>query len=155
MRAFLLAAIATFVIPQPGSCVTAPCSCRGAPGVSESVRSSNAVLFARVREIRDSSVHIKDGAINYPFRFATLEVIAAWKGVQTPTVNISVGEGSGECTFRFEQDKEYLIYARGGPTHLSATMCSRTRLGTEAAHDLIALGTPAVRWENGVPISRP
>ena len=155
MRVFLLAALAIVAVPQPGSCVTDVCRCSSGLTVSASVQSSNAVLFARVRDIRDSSVYIKERAINYPFRVATLEVIAAWKGVQTPTVNVSVGAGSGECTFRFEQDKEYLIYARGGPTHLSASMCSRTRLGADAAHDLIELGTPEVRWENGVLISRP
>ena len=155
MRAFLLAAVATLAIPQPGPCVTTRCSCRSGLTVSESLQRSDAVLFARVREIRDSTVYLADRGSSYPSRVATLEVIAAWKGVRTPTVNVSVGQGGGECTFRFEQDKEYLIYARGDSIRLSASMCSRTRLAAHAAHDLIALGTPAVRWENDVSVSRP
>lgn len=71
---------------------------------------------------------------------ARLEVLRAWKGVDTRHVEVSTIDVGSMCGFGFTVGATYLVYADGGPGALSTGLCTRSRASTDAADDLAALG---------------
>ena len=100
-----------------------------------------AVIFAgRVSRISNIEVSLKSGdpKIRYPQRSVTFEVLKAYRGLQAKTVDVSTGEGGGDCGYLFERGREYLVYANPNPdtVSLSTGICQRTRLLSEARDDI-------------------
>ena len=84
--------------------------------------------------------HVGDNSIR-----AHVEVGRTWKGIEKDQVVVSTASHDGECGFRFEEGKEYLIYASHGRhfefegVDFQTTSCTRTRLLNDAAEDIRVL----------------
>lgn len=88
------------------------------------------------------------------FSTVTLRVIRGWKG-QSPGARVTTESGpTSMCAFPFTVGKEYLIYglpsgpgkvSPGRSTKVSTSICSRTRLLSEASEDILVLNDSAAR----------
>jgi len=80
----------------------------------------------------------RDGDVTVHFN-----VLASWKGASSDTLSLTTGAGGGDCGYEFVTGGVYLVYghrdSRGG---LHTSICSRTRLASQAHEDSIALGPP-------------
>lgn len=87
--------------------------------VRDAVKDSDIVFSARVLSITElpEEGHNK----------IKLRLTKTWKGRLTRTVTVTTGLGSGDCGYRFEKGKTYLIYAyRSEKKRFSTNSCSRT-----------------------------
>ncbi len=72
------------------------------------------------------------------------DVIDTWKGVEGKEITVSTGSHDGICGYKFQMNKDYLVYAAYGfyeAKRLGVIICSRTKFLTRAAEDLSELGT--------------
>ncbi len=83
----------------------------------------------------------------YPaFNNVEIHVTGIWKGIAASIVHVLTSPFDGSCGFTFLLAQEYLIYAdddlitESGPW--TTTVCTRTRLVTDAQEDFDALGLP-------------
>lgn len=124
--AFLLFAF-TFVAVENATA----CSCRYPVGETdkESVDSAkdkaNAVFVGRVIKV----VRVRDrrGVPLWEKYNAVFEVSEQWKGPIKKQIRVSFFAGCCLCDFLFAKGKEYLVYASGDGTTLSASVCGRTK----------------------------
>jgi hypothetical protein len=68
----------------------------------------------------------------------TFEVSRVWKGPQNH--RLVINQWSGKCGITFERGKEYLVYASGSESDLSAGMCTRIFDLEDAKEDLSQIG---------------
>jgi hypothetical protein len=111
------------------------CSCIAPGPPKESLEKAHAVFSGKVTKIE------KVG----DFQIAvTLDVEAAWKGIDKNEVVLYTANDGAACGYGFEKEKTYLIYAyqtkRGEEKQLETNICTRTRLLAEAKEDLKELG---------------
>ncbi|MCJ8331263.1 MAG: hypothetical protein HRT89_24975 [Lentisphaeria bacterium] len=104
------------------------CECDELPKAKAALEESEAVFTAKVVQIYNDHNGWK---IKY-----FLEIIHWWKGVIRKDIIIM---GGTKCDFKFEENKDYLIYA-AGEFEYSTTICTRTRLLKDAGDDLKVLG---------------
>ena len=128
----------------PGAGRARACSCAGLPGLAEELRAADAVFAGEVANVEaDPSSAV--GGVRSPGS-VTLDVEAAWKGVSENRVVLE-GQGDGvSCSYVFEEDERYLVYAgrfEEGES-LEASICSATKPLARAEEDLAALGPPPV-----------
>lgn len=106
------------------------CDCMSAGAPCRAFASAPAVFSGRVTHLTsvgrgtDTVVH-----------FAVRE---AFRGVPATTVEVSTGNGGGDCGYPFRVGGEYLVYAvTDAPSGaLTTSICQRTRPLSEAADDL-------------------
>jgi hypothetical protein len=110
------------------------CTCAPPPPPRESLAQSDAVFAGTVKDLR-----VRRGVVT-----VTFEVSRAFKGVRDRRVTLTTAESSAACGFFFEKHKSYLVYAfdanPGRAVELHTTLCTRTRLLSEARYDLDELG---------------
>lgn len=84
------------------------------------------------------------------------QAYSVWKGPALTTLVVTTARGSASCGYPFEVGREYLVYSGGTWDALEVSLCSRTRLLSEADEDLAALGSGNVLWppETGAVRSR-
>jgi hypothetical protein len=68
----------------------------------------------------------------------TFEVYKVWKGPSNGTLAIYTPREGVSCGYAFQVDGEYLVYAQG--EQLTTTICSNTKLLSEALVDISILG---------------
>ncbi|HMV50670.1 MAG TPA: hypothetical protein PKA34_27485 [Blastocatellia bacterium] len=73
---------------------------------------------------------------------STFEVSSVWKGQQIP--RLVIHHSMGKCGRTFELGKEYLVYADGDQSNLSAGFCSRVISLEEAKEDFSIIGQGVV-----------
>ena len=148
----------------------AVCSCMPSRPPTVARDSAHAVFSGRVVELLDRPVPLpdstlrglarRDAELEYFVKSAgrlrvTIAVDAVWKGVIKPSMEVYTSTiECCTCGYPFELGKEYLVYAyRASNGQLHTSICTRTRLLTQAAEDLVALG-PGVssKW---LPLVRP
>jgi hypothetical protein len=70
-----------------------------------------------------------------------LRVERVWKGSPREDVRIFTGRGGGDCGYRFEVGRSYLVYAyKWREGELGTNICQRTAKLSEASGDLRVLG---------------
>jgi hypothetical protein len=118
----------------------AACSCVGSGPPCQAFFQTDAVVFlGTVRGITDPG---RTAANILDRRVVSFSIESALRNIQGSSVNVRTGLGGGDCGFDFKPGLQYLVYAyRHTDGHLSAGICSRTRLASEAAEDLAYLGT--------------
>ncbi|MDQ0417357.1 hypothetical protein J2Z48_001530 [Croceifilum oryzae] len=105
------------------------CSCVPLGDPIKEADKSSAVFVGQVVKLEDdANQHI-----------ATLHVSKRWKGELDPELTVYTALSGAACGFEFEMGKEYLVYATKENGHLTTTICSRTKLLSEAQADLDAL----------------
>jgi hypothetical protein len=87
-----------------------------------------------------------------PFMQISFEITRSYRGPQRKTIQLRTGLGEGDCGFRFEIGKKYLVYAFTGESgELSTNICSGTALLEESQSNLSYLrGEPIVSEEVGI-----
>lgn len=67
----------------------------------------------------------------------TFEITRLWRGPGKRRVVILTGRGGGDCGYKFERGKTYLVYGYcSATTSCSTNICTRTSLSTHAVEDL-------------------
>ncbi|MCA6362811.1 MAG: PHB depolymerase family esterase [Bacteroidetes bacterium] len=123
-RLFLVLIILSGTVPAFG------CSCIGRESVSQAYASTALIFSGKV--LADSVVKIESkempGAY-YSQKHYRFSVTHTYKGRSMSTVAIETGMGGGDCGYRFELNKEYIVYASLKNDSLriySTTICTRT-----------------------------
>jgi len=80
----------------------------------------------------------------YQSKLVKVSVQRGFTNEVSGTVDVITGMGGGDCGYDFKEGERYLIYAFRSVSsgRLTASICSRTRLLSEAAEDLKYLGSP-------------
>jgi len=152
MRSAALAIIvfaALLAMPPAAENRAFACSCAGPRPASEAYQNSDAVFVGKVADIKPEG----------RFSMVQFDVGMAWKGVSEGTVSLGTADSGAMCGYDFEQGRDYLVYARGGPESLETGLCGRTQPFEVAFQDLAYLGPgyipapgqPIVEREPGGP----
>lgn len=112
----------------------------------------NKSLRQQVIEARKKSAAIFTGTvleiIKQPGDFyvtVKFKVEESWKGLRSAEATVFTGQGGGDCGYKFETGKQYLVYAyKRSDSELETNICQRTALLAESAEDLKVLGKG--RW---------
>ena len=116
------------------------CTC-GTPGSpQEGFGRSKAVFVGTVMRVDENSM--KPRHYKFHVKSVTFEVEESWRGVDTTHFTIQTGWGGGDCGYRFEEGKQYLVYAHQFTDIPFFTgICSRTTALASATEDLNYLQT--------------
>jgi len=111
------------------------CSCKPPDPPKKSLATVDAVFVGKVVQVVEGKKDV------FPRKTVVLVVSTVWKGKLTKELSLTTGIGGGDCGYRFEEGKSYLIYAYGDVKKgMSTNICTRTRPLERAAMDLRALG---------------
>jgi hypothetical protein len=110
-------------------------------GKVESIKLKWHLLDAKVGDLTPA-----DMEQDPPFMEVSFEITRSYRGPQRKTIQLRTGLGVGDCGFRFEVGKQYLVYAFTGDSgELSTNICSGTALLEESQANLSYLrGEPVV-----------
>lgn len=110
------------------------CSCVGGTPLCQSFWTTDVVFSGEVISI-GSTPNPYGG--QYPaHRLVRLKVLDAFRGGVQGVVEVATGAGGGDCGYNFIQGMTYLVYAHAGKSGLSTSICSRTRVLSQAGEDL-------------------
>ena len=107
------------------------CSCGPNGTVQEEFAGSSAVFRGTVLQVATSD------ADAFYSRNVTFQVSQVWKGPAESLATIRTSDNSAACGYPFAVGQEYVVYVEPGS---SVWLCTRTRLRSDAAADLAALG---------------
>lgn len=112
------------------------CSCIEPFSPKESLKKSSAVFAGKVVDIDMSKIMFSSAD---PVK-VTFEVSKIWKGFSYKTLVVTTARSEASCGYSFKQGEEYIVYVRGEENNLKASLCSRTKLFSNAQEDLKELG---------------
>jgi hypothetical protein len=126
------------------------CSCAGNPPPCQAFWRADAVFAGTV--VSSGKISVDDGVYKRDERLVHLTVDQPIRGMKTAEVDVVTGWGGGDCGFGFKLGERYLVYAyREEKGQLLATsICSRTRLLSEAGDDLAFIRSLPASSANGV-----
>lgn len=113
------------------------CSCIQPAPPLESLEQSSAVFAGKVVDItvpRRINIRSDD-----PIK-VTFEVSQIWKGPDYKTIILTTARDGVSCGYSFKENEEYIVYTYGEEDELSTSICSRTKLLSNAQEDLQDLG---------------
>lgn len=73
-----------------------------------------------------------------------LEVEQVWKGGRLPIISVWTGLGHGDCGYRFEVGKRYIVFAYKDADTLQTNICVWTGAHEESLTTIKMLGAP--KW---------
>lgn len=101
--------------------------------VTEAHKKSKAVFVGRVVEVISD---VRNSYVDVRFK-----VERSWKADFSAERIVRTGRGRGDCGYRFEVGKSYLVFAYGSDENrLETNICQRTRSAADAEDDLRLLG---------------
>ena len=133
------ATLATSILAAPTTATACSCVPSGPP--CQAYFDSGAVFVGTVQSItiRKRAV-VDDRAFDH--KYVRLAIDGPSRGVQGSSIEIWTGMGGGDCGFDFKEGQRYVVYAWRHPDGtLSAGICSRTRLYSEATEDIAYLNS--------------
>lgn len=113
------------------------CSCIQPAGVLESLEQATAVFSGEVIEIKEPKNIFTDSSNPLTVTFS---LSRTWKGPDYKTLKVHTPISSASCGYTFVVGQEYLVYTSGTEGYLEVSLCSRTRIISEAANDFSDLG---------------
>jgi len=121
------------------------CTCAGSSPPCESFGTASAVFAGtvigeRVSE-RPKRMDRNEVEIDWAPRAVKFSVEQAYSGGIGTEVEVFTGRGGGDCGYGFRIGQRYLVYAYRYKDNLTTSICTRTRLFTQATEDLAFLGT--------------
>lgn len=126
-----------------GPTAASACSCAEPPGVEEELERSDAVFSGKAIEVDE-----KPALFSASTRTIIFQVGQIWKGIEQSQVEITTGQGGGDCGFKFNMGQEYLVYAvkseMYGTNELITIICDRTAVLSQAQGDMAILGAGKV-----------
>lgn len=119
------------------------CSCAGNRPPCESYGTAAAVFAGTViaERVNEQPKRPKPDEVDWVPRAVKFSVEQAFSGVTTTEIEVFTGLGGGDCGFGFKVGQRYLVYAHQYQNKLTTSICSRTRLFSQATEDLAFLGT--------------
>jgi len=139
----------------------AACTCLANGAPCEAYGRAGAVFVGTVTNVKqrkNDSVEVErkraDAGEYLPPVTNTFTVQESFGGVDIGEVEVGTGRNDGDCGYRFVKGAQYVVYAYRDPRSnlLSTSICTRTRLATEADEDLAFLRSLPGR-ASGVTIS--
>lgn len=120
------------------------CSCRQ-PEYGETLSNQIKAAKSEAEAIFSGRVTKISEQIEFEYVRVEFEVANVWKGAVKKNVMLLTGLHDGNCRFRFESGKVYLIYANSSSMYtdsreLNTDMCHRTKLLVEGKGELRFLG---------------
>lgn len=126
------------------------CSCISAGSACDAYGTASAVFVGTVVGLREKE-RPKDvatarrerdaGLSEWGSNFYKFSIVHPYLGINTPEIEILTGSGGGDCGYEFKIGQRYLVYANRSKTHLTTSICSRTKPVDQADEDLAFLGT--------------
>lgn len=86
--------------------------------------------------IYSSSTTYKRGEYDVTGRLVRFNIDQPFRGVKGKNVEVRTGLGDSDCGYNFRVGGQYLVYAYNDGDKLATSICSRTRLISEASDDL-------------------
>ena len=133
---------------------TPACSCISSGPPCQTFGSTAAVFIGTPTDVKPTTVKRGDPGREYEFaqRLFTFRVDESFRGVAAGEVQVLTGQGGGDCGYNFQSGERYLVYAGFDPkTNLYQTsICTRTRLASEAGEDLDYIRNLPKREPNAV-----
>jgi hypothetical protein len=138
------------------SCLSPPPDVKTAQRLAEWTATHSDEIFEGKVESLKLKWHLLDASVgdltpadmekDPPFMQVSFETIRSYGGPQRKTIQLRTGLGGGDCGFRFEIGKQYLVYAFVGESgELSTSICTGTALLEESQSNLSYLrGEPVV-----------
>lgn len=119
------------------------CTCAGNHPPCESYGTASAVFVGTVTAERMNKQPKQDERteIDWIPRAVKFSVEQAYSGVTGTEVEVFTGRGGGDCGYGFKIGQRYLVYAYRSEDKLTTSICTRTRLFSNATEDLAFLGT--------------
>jgi len=111
------------------------CSCAAPAGPADGLNRSTAVFRARVSEIR-RPFWDRIGLTNSGGYRVTFVVLQHWQGAPGTSIELATRLTGEACGFRFEVNKEYLVYAVAKPEDLQTGICTGTKNIDDAAQEM-------------------
>jgi hypothetical protein len=143
MRWILLATLLSTSAAAAAPCELSRCSCMPSLGLEQAKLSADGIFFGSVL----SSTEVRTPGDDPVFgvaaeRLVRFQVLGTWKGISSEVVEVRTGASDADCGYPFEVGEHYLVFARGEPSLLITSLCTRTAPAEDAVEDLRELGTP-------------
>lgn len=130
MRALVLGLLAL------GAPAAMACSCLPPPAPAQALLKADAVFLGKAVKVTGQAGPQGQGEVSVHF-----EVDRFWKGAVPRQLDLGTAAHDAHCGYGFRQGETYLVYAYADPLGgLRTTLCSRTRLESDADEDFAALG---------------
>ena len=101
--------------------------------------------------VGSGKINVSQGEFKHEMRLVRLTVDQPIRGMQSTEVELITGWGGGDCGYAFKLGRRYLVYAyREEDKRLSTSICTRTRLLTEADDDFAFFRTVPTSNANGL-----
>jgi 5-hydroxyisourate hydrolase-like protein (transthyretin family) len=111
------------------------CSCAGRRLPCEAYWDASAVFVGTVTF--STTTKVKESGLEFNRRLVRFHVDRQFSGVEDTDVEVLTGFGDADCGYNFRLGGQYLVYAyRNDEKILSTSICTRTRLLSEATADL-------------------
>ena len=87
--------------------------------------------------VGSGEINVDEGGYKHTMRLVRLTVDQPVRGMQSAEVDVLTGLGGGDCGYGFRMGQRYLVYAyrEEKSKRLSTSICTRTRLLSEAEDD--------------------
>jgi hypothetical protein len=137
-------AVGLLLLPVPRA---DSCDCLTLPPLSDAVRTEAPVIFeGKVVEIAERALHTQratsgggSGEVRPLGKEAVFGVSRVWSGVTQKRATVSIDQG--DCSFPFEVDRTYVVFARkDAKGRLTTSICMRTAEADKAGEIVKRLG---------------
>jgi hypothetical protein len=135
LAVLILSLFAVMLSPSPAQA----CTCMAGIPLCESAWTSDVVFSGEVLSVEPPTD--PDGERLLPNRRVRIRVIEAWRGDVSGVVEVTTGNGGGDCGYAFLPKTTYLVYANARGGALRTGICTRTRPLSQAGEDLAYLKT--------------
>lgn len=142
MRSFVLLLGVLIVVSLTSSTANA-CTCGSGGAPCDSFGTAAAVFAGTVigERLGKQPKQGERAEIDWVPRAVKFSVEQAYSGVTGTEVEVFTGRGGGDCGYGFKTGQRYLVYAYSSQGKLTTSICTRTKLFSQATEDLAFLGT--------------
>ncbi|MEQ8756561.1 MAG: protease complex subunit PrcB family protein [Coleofasciculus sp. G1-WW12-02] len=132
MKKILMLAASLFIISAESAQ-----ACRCLPSTPDQhFESANAVFSGRVVNVVTPRQNSTRPEFSSQQKRVMFEVAEVWKGEERRRLMVMTPESSASCGFNFVEGEYYLVYASISDKNLTTSLCSGTKLLTQAQEDL-------------------
>jgi 5-hydroxyisourate hydrolase-like protein (transthyretin family) len=102
--------------------------------------------------VSSGKINVVEGGFKSDMRLLRFTVDQPFRGMQAAEVEVLTGWGGGDCGYEFKVGQRYLVYAYRDEkdNRLTTSICTRTRLVTEADDDLTFIRALPASGNNGL-----
>ncbi|HEY0174657.1 MAG TPA: carboxypeptidase regulatory-like domain-containing protein [Pyrinomonadaceae bacterium] len=141
-RRALLLTLASLLVTLVSAARAEACTCMTPGPPCQAFGEASAVFVGTATDVRRpraaKSVEAARAEPSWWPVVVKFSVLQPFSGVEGAEVEVSTGQGGGDCGYQFRRGESYLVYAYGGRDGkpLTASICSRTQPLSQAAEDL-------------------